>query len=195
MFELDGKLKFVNVDMNYLKHLHNACSEVFYKPDNYDNKPYLGVLMTNNGKKYVLPLTSAKQKHKTWKDSYSDRFLIFAVEDKESVSHSAVYVATDDNTKIKHILSAVDIKKMIPVTEDVITIVDINASEEDSEELAKYKDLLNKEYAFCVKIVDDILAKASKIYDKQICTGKVQMFACDFAKLEGALADWNELKS
>lgn len=47
MFELDGKLKFVNVDMNYLKHLHNACSEVFYKPDYYDNKPYLGVLMTN----------------------------------------------------------------------------------------------------------------------------------------------------
>ncbi|SER14374.1 Toxin ToxN, type III toxin-antitoxin system [Butyrivibrio fibrisolvens] len=72
---------------------------------------------------------------------------------------------------------------------------EFNASEEDSEELAKYKDLLNKEYAFCVKIVDDILAKASKIYDKQIYTGKVQMFACDFAKLEGALADWNELKS
>ena len=75
MFNLDGNLKFVNVDMDYLKHLHNACSEVFYKPNDYDNKPYLGVLMTNNDKKYVLPLTSAKEKHKTWKDAYPDRFL------------------------------------------------------------------------------------------------------------------------
>jgi len=52
--------------------------------------------------------------------------------------------------------------------------------------------LLNKEYAFCVKIVDDILLKASKIYDKQISSGKVQMFACDFAKLETALTEWKE---
>ena len=85
MFKLDGNLKFVNVDMDYLKHLHNACSEVFYKPNDYDNKPYLGVLMTNNDKKYVLPLTSAKEKHKTWKDTYPDRFLVFAIEDKEGL--------------------------------------------------------------------------------------------------------------
>ena len=76
MFQLEGNLKFVNVDMDYLKHLHNACSEVFYKPNDYDNKPYLGVLMTNNDKKYVLPLTSAKEKHKTWKDTYPDRCLL-----------------------------------------------------------------------------------------------------------------------
>ena len=31
MFNLDGNLRFVNVDMDYLKHLHNACSEVFYQ--------------------------------------------------------------------------------------------------------------------------------------------------------------------
>ena len=192
MFKLDGNLKFVNVDMDYLKHLHNACSEVFYKPNNYDNKPYLGVLMTNNDNKYVLPLTSAKEKHKTWKDAYSDRFLVFAIEDKKSVSPNAICVATDDDTKVKHILSAVDIKKMIPVTDDVISFVDFNITEGDPDEVIKYKDLLNKEYAFCVKKVDDILLKASKIYDKQISSGKVQMFACDFAKLETALSEWKE---
>lgn len=103
-----------------------------------------------------------------------------------------MYVATDDDTKVKHILSAVDIKKMIPVTDDVISFVNFNIAEGDSEEVTKYKDLLNKEYAFCVKIVDDILLKASKIYDKQISSGKVQMFACDFAKLETALTEWKE---
>lgn len=117
---------------------------------------------------------------------------VFAIEDKESVSHNAVCVATDDDTKVKHILSAVDIKKMIPVTDDVISFVNFNIAEGDSEEVTKYKDLLNKEYAFCVKIVDDILLKASKIYDKQISSGKVQMFACDFTKLETALTEWKE---
>ena len=61
MFQLEGNLKFVNVDMAYLKHLHEVCTEVFYKPTNYDNKPYLGILINNNGRKYVLPLTSAKE--------------------------------------------------------------------------------------------------------------------------------------
>ncbi len=78
MFQLEGNLKFVNVDMAYLKHLHEVCDEVFYKSTNYDNKPYLGILINNNGRKYVLPLTSAKEKHKSWKDSYPDRFLVYS---------------------------------------------------------------------------------------------------------------------
>jgi hypothetical protein len=45
---------------------------------------------------------------------------------------------------------------------------------------------------FCVKITKDILLKASRIYDKQMRTGKVQMFACDFAKLEVAMAEWKK---
>ncbi len=79
MFSFDGGVRFVNVDLAYLKHLHNACSEVFYKPTDYDNKPYLGVFITDGKRKYVLPLTSAKEKHKSWKDSYPDRFLIYAI--------------------------------------------------------------------------------------------------------------------
>ena len=68
---------------------------------------------------------------------------------------------------------------MIPVTDEVISFVDFNIAEGDPDEVTKYKDLLNKEYVFCVKKVDDILLKASRIYDKQISSGKVQMFACD----------------
>ena len=80
---------------------------------------------------------------------------------------------------------------MIPVNDKVISAVDINIQADDSEELVKYKDLMNKEYSFCVKIIDDILIKASRIYDKQKSTGKVQKFACDFGKLEQAADEWN----
>ena len=191
MFQLEGNLKFVNVNMAYLKCLHEVCNEVFYKPANYDNKPYLGILINNNGRKYVLPLTSAKEKHKSWKDSYSDRFLIYFIEPKSSISPQAIFVGTDDENMVKHIMSVIDIKKMIPVNDKVISIVDINSHVDDSEEIEKYKDLMNKEYSFCIKIMDDILTKASKIYDKQKATGKVQMFACDFHKLEQVADEWS----
>ena len=48
----------------------------------------------------------------------------------------------------------------------------------------KYKDLLNKEYSFCLKIIDEVIGKANKLYDKQMATGKVVKFCCNFKTLE-----------
>ena len=39
MFVLEGKMSFINIDQNYLKQLHDICSEVYYKESGYDNKP------------------------------------------------------------------------------------------------------------------------------------------------------------
>ena len=118
MFTLEGKLTFINIDQSYLKKLHDACSEVYYKPSGYENKPYIGILINKNDRKYVIPLSSAKEKHKTWKN------------------------------------------------------------------VKKYKDLLNKEYSFCLKVIDEVIGKANKLYDKQMATGKVVKFCCDFKALE-----------
>lgn len=118
MFILEGKLTFINIEQSYLKKLHDACSEVYYKPSGYENKPYIGILINKNDRKYVIPLSSAKEKHKTWKN------------------------------------------------------------------VKKYKDLLNKEYSFCLKVIDEVIGKANKLYDKQMATGKVVKFCCDFKALE-----------
>lgn len=118
MFTLEGKLTFINIDQSYLKKLHDACSEVYYKPSGYENKPYIGILINKNDRKYVIPLSSAKEKHKTWKN------------------------------------------------------------------VKKYKDLLNKEYSFCLKVIDEVIGRANKLYDKQMATGKVVKFCCDFKALE-----------
>lgn len=118
MFILEGKLTFINIDQSYLKKLHDACSEVYYKPSGYENKPYIGILINKNDRKYVIPLSSAKEKHKTWKN------------------------------------------------------------------VKKYKDLLNKEYSFCLKVIDEVIGRANKLYDKQMATGKVVKFCCDFKALE-----------
>lgn len=118
MFKLEGKLTFINIEQSYLKKLHDACSEVYYKPSGYENKPYIGILINKNDRKYVIPLSSAKEKHKTWKN------------------------------------------------------------------VKKYKDLLNKEYSFCLKVIDEVIGRANKLYDKQMATGKVVKFCCDFKALE-----------
>lgn len=118
MFILEGKLTFINIEQSYLKKLHDACSEVYYKPSGYENKLYIGILINKNDRKYVIPLSSAKEKHKTWKN------------------------------------------------------------------VKKYKDLLNKEYSFCLKVIDEVIGRANKLYDKQMATGKVVKFCCDFKALE-----------
>ncbi len=77
MFSLQKNLKFITINQDYLKYLHDFCNEVYYKPAGYETKPYMGILIQENNAEYVIPLSSAKQKHKTWKNIDIDRFLVF----------------------------------------------------------------------------------------------------------------------
>ena len=183
MFILKDKLTFININQAYLMYLHNNCAEVYYKPINYDNKPYLGILINNNKCQYVIPLSSAKKKHTLWKNVEADRFLIYEICDKKSISKNAFYKENADGS-ITHILSVLDLKKMLPIKDGLYKKVDLTANPNDSIETRNYKNLMNKEYSFCLKILDSIIKKANKLYDRQIKTGKVIKFCCDFKLLE-----------
>ncbi len=183
MFTLEGKLTFINIDQSYLKKLHDACSEVYYKPSGYENKPYIGILINKNDKKYVIPLSSAKEKHKTWKNVDKECYLVYEMAKKSSMGQGDIWVVAEEDD-VKHILSVMDIKKMIPIVDGVYSRVNINPDDTDTDDIKKYKDLLNKEYSFCLKVIDEVIRKANKLYDKQIATGKVVKFCCDFKALE-----------
>lgn len=189
MFTLEGKLTFINIEQNYLKKLHTACSEVYYKPSGYENKPYIGILVHKNDRKYVIPLSSAKEKHKTWKNVDKECYLIYEMAQKSCMGKDDIWVQ-ESQDEVKHILSVMDIKKMIPIVDGVYSRVNINPEKGDSEELKKYKDLLNKEYSFCLKIIDEVIGKANRLYDKQMQTGKVVKFCCDFKALEEVSNKW-----
>ena len=183
MFSLKDKLSFVNIDQDYLKYLHENCSEVFYKPIGYDNKPYIGILINEDENKYVIPLSSAKEKHKFWNDVEADRFLIYEISNKKPLSKNAVFKENPDGT-VKQIFSVIDLKKMLPIKEGLYTRVDLTTNPQDSVETRNYKNLMNKEFAFCLKILPLIIQKANELYDKQISTGKIVNFCCDFRLLE-----------
>ncbi|EEU13283.1 type III toxin-antitoxin system ToxN/AbiQ family toxin [Anaerococcus vaginalis] len=67
-----------------------------------------------------------------------------------------IYRYYSDKEKM-HILSILDIKKMIPVPTDCYERIDFNELED-----IRYKDLFQKEYAFCLKIKTKILIKVEK---------------------------------
>jgi protein AbiQ len=73
---------------------------------------------------------------------------------------------------------------MIPVKSGLYSEINLNFSPDDSEDMKKYKVLLNIEYSFCIKIIDSVVQKASNLYDNQKSTGKIAKFCCDFNLLE-----------
>lgn len=187
-FKLIDNLKFVNVDINFLKKLHKISSEVFYKESDYQNKPYLGVLLSSDNFKYVIPLTSAKEKHKNWKVLDNDKLLVYSKIKKCKLHEKDIWIKSpfgdDKEDDVLHIFSAIDLKKMIPVIDSAINEVNINFDENDTIEERHYKDLLQNEYNFCVRIVDDIILRANKVYDKQTNKNNGLKFCCDFKALE-----------
>lgn len=190
MFSLNGKLTFINIHQGYLKYLHESCSEVYYKPIGYENKPYLGILINNGGAQYVIPLSSAKKKHTSWKNCEADRFLLYEKCGENTISETAVCKKMPDGT-IEHLLSVIDLKKMIPIKDGLYTKVDLTHSDADSKEIKNYKNLMNKEFSFCLKIIDSIIQKAGRLYEKQMKTGKVVKFCCDFKLLEEKCKEYN----
>ena len=90
----------------------------------------------------------------------------------------------DSAKKVYHIWSAIDLKKMIPVIDSVIKEVNINFDKNDTIEEKLYKDLLQNEYNFCIRIIDSIISRANKVYDKQINKKNGLKFCCDFKALE-----------
>ena len=96
---------------------------------------------------------------------------------------NGIYTENPDGS-LKHIISVIDLKKMIPIKQSLYSEINLNSSPDDSEDMKKYKVLLNIEYSFCIKIIDSVIQKASVLYDKQISTGKILNFCCDFRLLE-----------
>ncbi len=176
---------FYSIDADYLEYLNSKDSEVYYNVF-YRNaiKPFVGIIIDMTECKYFIPLTSAKEKHKKWKNSCDEHFLIYEVIDKSVNISGDVYKEYSKDKKM-HVLSVLDIKKMIPVPSDAYERI---AFDELSDE--RYQDLFKKEYAFCLTIKDKILIKAEKIYKHQKETQTVRRTYCDFSCCENAMREW-----
>ena len=202
------KVQFVYIDVDYMEYLNGIDSEVFFnkKDQNYRLKPHLGILLNNAGLKYVIPLTSAKEKHKGWADVTADGYRIYEVIDikRDPVDRDDIIVEVKNQEILKkikpedqknvrqRILSVLDMRKMFPVNDTVYTEVKFNISSNASRSDTQRTFLMIKEYNFLNEIADDIAKKTTKIYEKQIRKNKVLPYHCDYRKLEQALEKYKK---
>lgn len=178
------KVQFVYIDVAYMEYLNGIDSEIFFnkEDENYRLKPHLGILLNNAGMKYVIPLTSAKEKHKGWADATANWYRIYEVIDikNDLVDRDDIIVEVKNQEILKkikpedqvnarqRILSVLDMRKMFPVDDTVYTEVKFNISSNGSRSDNQRTFLMIKEYNFLNDISEDIARKATKIYEKQI---------------------------
>ena len=121
-----------------------------------------------NDKKYVIPLSSAKEKHKT---------------QKNDVDFTRIF----DGEKL---ISVLNFNNMIPVDDRFITKIDLRPSLKDISAHANYKKLCIKEIEWCRKNKEAIVKKANKLYylvQKPNCSSMLKKRCNDFKKLEKVL--------
>ncbi len=168
------------VDVPYLKYLHDVDSEVFYSPNRYETKPFLGIVIGIGDYTYFVPFSSSKPKHLNWKNVSRDYFLIYEIVNRDNLSSRAI-CKPDSNGKVKHIIAVLDLKKMIPVPTGYYQRVDFSDISDNV-----YRGVLEKEYRFCLSIQDRIIANVAHIYLDQKMSGIIRPFYCNFSKLEDA---------
>ena len=180
---------FYTIDADYLEFLNSKDSEVYYNASYRSAvKPFIGIIINIAECKYFIPLTSAKEKHVKWKNSCAEHFLIYEVVDKSINISGNIYKEYSNNKKM-HVMSVLDIKKMIPVPDDAYERIVFDGLCDE-----RYRDLFRKEYAFCLTIKDKILERADKIYKHQKETGIVRCTYCDFFRCENAMKEWMQKK-
>ncbi len=171
--------RFVKISLEYLEKLYEVDTEVFFdRNSNYENKPHLGILLNNEGMEYVIPLTSAKNKHRKWHNVTDTNYLIYEYINKKAIRDNDIFVF-QNKTKVKRILAVLEIKKMIPVKQGLYEEIDIDAIQD-----VAYKKLLEKEVRFCRSKRQGILERADKIYEEQMTKKFVKPFHCNFETLE-----------
>lgn len=172
-------MKLYTVDNSYLKKLFEADSEVFYEPSGYDIKPYVGIIVQNGIYNYFIPLTSVKEKHKKWNNVTKTNYIIYELLPKDNFNFPSDWICIETQNNIKHILSVLEIKKMILVPMHYVHEINFSKITDLS-----YRALLEKEIRFIKPIWRIIQNKANVIYSNQKETGIIRAFCCNYTRLE-----------
>lgn len=164
--------------MKYIRNLSNVDDKILsVSPQSRKSlRPFLGIVVLINGRKYCIPLSSPKNKYKV----KSQPDFIKIVDNRQK-----------DKNGVPKLLGVLNINNMIPVTEKVLQRINLNIRKTDSVELRQRKGLLVDEISWCRKNADLIVRKTQRIYDLVTQTPdekpRIVKRCCDFTKLEREL--------
>lgn len=169
------RLRLCRLDPAYVRELSrrdaNALSNL--PEQGKANRPFVGVVVVRGDKKYCVPLSSPKPKHKRMK---SDRDFSKIV---------------DRDGKL---IGVLNFNNMIPVSDAVLMDLDLRPCPTDSPEDRAYKQLMVDQLRWCNDNRDLIRRKSAKLYDivtlrPESARGLVRR-CCDFKLLETVLESW-----
>ena len=157
--------------MKYIRDLAKADDNVRSVSPQIDKekRPFVGIIIVCDSKKYCIPLSSPKPKH---------------IGMKNDIDFTKIY----DKDKL---LGVLNFNNMIPVDESVIKPVDLVVRTTDLPQTARYKKMTTKQLNWCQQNQDSIVMKANKLY--KIITETPEKYrnltrrCCDFKKLEAVL--------
>ncbi len=180
-----GILNIYNVDLKYVRNLHNADSNVMSQSPqiNKSNRRYLGIILLINGRKYCVPFSSGtKGKYQNGKSNVD----LIKIPNLQKKNENGAYVT----------LSVLNINNMIPVSDEVITKFDLSIKEKDSPEFQRLKVLFQKELRWCREKSDIIEKRVQKVYSLVVDTPEknrnLTRRCCNFKKLEAVLDKYLE---
>lgn len=78
---------------------------------------------------------------------------------------------------------------MLPVVEGVYSYAELSTRSTEIEDEQR-RNLMIKEYFFCKKIKTQIESKAKKIYERQIMSGIVAQYHCNYKLLESVADEY-----
>lgn len=161
--------------MKYVRNLAKVDDRVMsISPQEHkENRPFVGIIIIMEQKKYCVPLTSPKSKH--------DKM-------KNDLDFSKMF---DKKNKL---IGALNFNNMIPVSENFIKPINITPNKNDSPKDKIYKELLNNQLDWCNDNVENIVKKANKLYKFVTQTPEksrnLTRRCCNFKKLEEVLAKY-----
>lgn len=182
-------LDVYNVDLKYIRALSKADSKVMSQSPQIGkaNRPYIGIIVLLNGKKYCIPLTSTKNKKDSNREVRNNLDYIKIPHPTKKNEHGAAIT-----------IGALNINNMIPVCDEVITKYDLSRKPNDEKSALQRKIICTKERDWCQipENTELIIKRANIVYDivtsnKEKNRSLVRR-CCDFQKLEAALDKYLE---
>ena len=140
------RLNLYTINMKYIRNLHNQGDDhvLSVSPQIHkEHRPFIGIVVICNNKKYCIPLSSPKDKHRTMKNGIDFHKIL------------------KDNGELVGVLN---LNNMIPVRDDVIQKVDIGIHPSDNPAVRRYKKLVANQLSYCRKNQDVIVSKANRLY-------------------------------
>lgn len=172
-------LHLYHIDMKYIRELHKADDNVMsISPQiNKNTRPFFGIVILLNGRKYCIPLTSPK------KEKFKGKSQVDFIKIKDS--------SRKDENGAEKTIGILNINNMIPVCDQVLKKIDLKQAVNDPRDVLNRKGLMIDQLRWCRKNYQIIENRANKVYKLVTETPEknknLVRRCCDFKKLEKVL--------